>query len=453
MNKIFLNQNKPGSILIIAILVLSVMSFLATYLLSFTLIGSKMTKSYELNTNAYYLSEAGLSEAVFKLKNDSVWKNAFETMPTIEDPDCSSWSITPFVRSAVLGTNNNYEIIVANLGCAKAEITITARINSSNSLSARKIIKTQAFKAIGSPVIQHAIFTSGASENMEISATNPLRVHNGALFSNNILKVKNGSVVQVDDKALAVGNILLSSGGQIEGTACSSNLCDANCAASTECPPQAIASPPLDFDSTSTASYFWQAQNSDCASVRQDGKTDCLFTSEEFEEMLWHNPELSLPVNAVVYVSGDINVKADQKLTINGVLAANRDINLGLLPYWSRSEPPYDRYGFSQVIVARPDDNLPSGLLAKRKITTSSWLGREGSALNVHGLMYSGDETKLSSAAAAIVITGGIAARKLTISSLWNGLDIYLDLDVIADTFGNSQYSPTVTVDHWEEEY
>jgi len=68
-------------------------------------------------------------------------------------------------------------------------------------------------------------------------------------------------------------------------------------------------------------------------------------------------------------------------------------------------------------------------------------------------LVYSGDETKLSSVAAPIVIQGGVVVKKLTLSSLWNGIDIYLDSDVIVDTFGNPQYSPLITVDHWEEKY
>jgi len=437
-------------------IILGVMMFLAACLMSFTLVGFKTTESYELSTKVYYLAEAGLSEAIFKLKNDATWQSAFETMPTEEDPYCSGWSIAPYARSSALGDDNIYEITVDNLGCAQAAITVLAKINSGEGV-ARKVVKANVFKAIGSPISQYNIFTGGASENLEISATNPLRVHNGSLFSNSILKVKDGSLVQVDGKALAHGNILLLSGGQIQGPSCGSNICEDGCDVSTECPPADVALPPLDLNSSSPASYISRAQNSNCSSVRSDGKISCLFTSAEFEQMLWqHYPQLSLPVNAVVYITGDVNIRAGQELTVNGVLAAGRDINLGASLCWARSEFPYVRCGSSRVTVLRPgvpEDNLPSGLLAYRKINASSWLGFGSSALNVNGLVYSGDETKLSSVAAPIVIQGGVVVKKLTLSSLWNGIDIYLDSDVIVDTFGNPQYSPLITIDHWEEKY
>jgi len=50
-------------------------------------------------------------------------------------------------------------------------------------------------------------------------------------------------------------------------------------------------------------------------------------------------------------------------------------------------------------------------------------------------------------------IHGGLVGRKLTFSSLWNSFDIYLDPEMIVNTFHNAQYSPTITIDHWEENY
>lgn len=416
-----------------------------------------MALSQGMATKAYYLAEGGIQEAIFKLKNDTSWKNAFETQPTPSDPNCSSWSIDPYKRTPALFQEGVYEITVENLGCAEAEITARAKIQLSSGRTVQRIVKTKVFKGIGSPISDFNIFTGGPSENINIKFTDPLNIHLGSLFSNNNIRIKYWSKVNVDKKALAHGNINVSSNSELQATSCAANICDSGCATTTECPPVQISMPPIDLDSDHPNSYLSQAKSSDCSSVRADGKTNCLFSSEEFEKLMWQNyPELSLPIGTVCYISGDINIRAGQELTVNGVLVADRDINIGEDYCWVRPESPFLRCGSSRVIVNRPgtpEENKPAGILVKRKIDAGGWLGLGLRALDITGLVYAGDEMRLSSVGAPIEIHGGIAVRKFTLSSLWNGVDIYLDSDVIVDTFGDPQYSPVITIDHWEEEY
>lgn len=450
---IFYSQDKKGMILVFALLILGIMIFLGAYFLTFSLTGFKMTRSQETATKAYYLAEAGIQEAIFKLKNDPVWKSAFETQSLPTDPHCSSWSISPYSRNPALFPGGSYDVLIENLGCAKAQITSIAKIAFPTGFIAQRIVKTKVFKAVGNAVSEYSVFTGGPSENIDISAVNPLNIYGGSLFSNNNIKIKFWSGVNVENKALARGNILLSDSSQLTATSCATNVCDAGCPPS-DCPPAEISMPPLDLDSVSPSSYLSQAKNNDCRLIRADGKSNCVFTPQEFEAVMWaYYPTLSLPSDTIVYVTGDANVRAGQELLVNGVLAADRDINLGQDYCWTRSEPPYLRCGFSTVAVNRTGDDLPAGLLAKRKMNVGGMLGVGVKALDVYGLLYSGDEMRLSSVGAYITIQGGIATRKFTLSSLWNGVDIYLDSDVIVDTFGNPSYSPVITIDHWEEEY
>lgn len=452
LEKIEINRTKNGSVLIFAILLLATMLLLSSYFISFSLTGSRMSQSQIYAAQSYYLAEAGIQEAIFKLKNDASWKNAFETLPTVDDPTCSSWSISPYKRSPALFENGAYEIGIENLGCAKAEITSTSTITFSNGKIAQRAVKTKVFKAIGNPISDFGIFTGGPSENIYIKSTDPLNIYDGNLFSNNNINIKYWSKVNVDNKALAHNRINVSSSSELNATTCSANICDSGCATSTECPPAEISMPPLDFDF-----YCQAAENSDCSSLRTDDKTNCLFTPKEFENLMWQNyPELSLPEGAITYITGDINIRAGQILTVNGVLAADRDVEIGEDYCWVSWEYPFLRCGSSQVIVNRPglpEENNPAGILAKRRINTGGWLGSGTKALDINGLIYAGDEIRISSAGAFIEIHGGIASRKFTLSSLWNGVDIYLDSDVIIDTFGNPEYSPVITIDHWEEEY
>jgi len=435
--------------MVMAMIILGTMIFLATYFLSFTITGAKMTQGYELSTRAYYLAEAGLAEAIFKLQKDPVWQAAFETMPTVEDPECAGWSISPLTRTSVLESGGSYTVSVVNLGCAKAEISSVGAV-AYGEATARKVAKTQVYKAMGNVVSEFGIFSGGSSENIEFSSVSPARIHNGSLFSNNLLKIKKESQVSVDNKALAANDILVDNDAQLLAISCAKNICQEGCEAISECPPESVSLPPLDFNSDEPTSYLSQAEQSNCSSVRQDGKSDCLFTPAEFAKIMWDNyPSLSLPVNTTVYVAGNINISASQTVTISGILATDGNINLGNNLCWMYPEFPYVRCGNPRVIVLSPGAGQSSGLLAQGKVSVSSYLN----SLTVQGLIYAGEEAKFSSLNNPTEIHGGLVGRKLTFSSLWNGFDIYLDPDMIVNTFHNAQYSPTITIDHWEENY
>lgn len=453
-----IKKKTGGSVLILAILVLGLMIFLAAYFISFGLTGASMAHSQKVASQTYYLAEAGVAEAIFKLKNDPIWKSAFETLPTPSDPNCSSWSISPYQRSSALFSNGSYYITISNLGCAKAEIASLALLDTGGGKKAQRVVKEKVFKAIGSTISDYGIFTGGPSENLSIQFTSPLRVHNGNLFVNNNLQVKFLSNVTVDKKVLVGGNVNIDGSSQLNSTStCSSDMCQPKCNATTECPPVSKEMPPLDFDSEEPTSFLSRAKTSDCSSLRQDGKINCVFTPAEFESTLWQNyPTIVFPTSSFVYVTGDVNVRAGQDVTVIGVLAADRDINLGESFCWTRPEPPYLRCGNAMVKVIRPgipEDNLPSGLFAERKFSSGGFLGIGTASLDVHGVIHSGDELKISSVLAPIRIEGAITARKISFSSIWQNFDIYLDPDVIADTFVGTSYASMITVDHWEEEY
>ncbi|MGC9031572.1 MAG: pilus assembly PilX family protein [Minisyncoccia bacterium] len=443
-----------GVILDFALIFLTILLFIGVYFISFSITGSKMANVYEKSVQGYYLSEAGVQEAIFKLKTDPTWKSAFETLPTLSDPNCSSWSIPNYYRNPALYENGNYKISILNLGCAKAKITVTSVLEDPN-LKSQRIIEMTVFKPIGSPLKDFTLFTGGPSEDIIISGVYPLNIYGGSLFSNNNIILKNFTNLNVEKKVLANNNINILSGSQISAFAvCSNNICQANCNTASDCPPQKIPMPLLDFDSTSSSSYYQRASLSDCSQIRQDGKTNCIFTQEEFEKMLWqHYPEILFPTSSIVYVKGDINIRAEQVVKMPGVLVADRDINLGQDYCWVTKDYPYLRCGFSQIFVLKPGQNLPAGLLAKRKINGGGYFGIGISALFVEGLMYSGDELSLSSFLAKSTVKGGIAARKFSLSSLFNGFDLYLDENVVGATFSEQNYSPIISIEHWEEIY
>ena len=453
-NKTYSNKKEKGVVLIFALLVLSIILFTSSYFISFSLTGSKISLSQANATKAYYLAEAGVEEAIFKLKNDVSWKNAFETQPTIEDPSCLSWSIPDYERNPALFDQGSYKISIENLGCARAKITSISMIMVGDKKVAQRMIKTEVFKSINTDndISDFGIFTGGSSENITISSTNPFNIYNGSIFSNNKIKLQFWSEVNVDEKALANNKIEISSWPFISylnaSSTCANNICEGDC--SEGCPPLEISMPGLDF-----GSYLQASKNNDCSLTRTDGETNCYFSSsEKFEKMLWDNyPEIIL--DGVIYVNDDINIRAGQDMVINGTLVSgeNKNINIGEENAWFRSEWPYARSGYCDIKIYRPDENSPSGILAQKKLNIGSWFGAGVESLYIEGLIYSGHEIKISSINSPIEIHGGIATSKFTLSSMWNGIDLYLDSDVIIDTFGISEYSQVISINHWEEEY
>lgn len=447
-----MNNFEKGTLLIFTVLILGVLMLLGTYFLTFSLTEFRISESQKTAVQSYYLAEAGVNEAIWKLNNDAGWSANFIT-PGV----CENWEAN-VNRDPAIFPNGSYEISIKNISCGNGIITVTSTISSSKGESQRRV-KIKVFKAQSNPAANFNIFTGGPGENTEIRFTDPLNIYDGDIFCNNNMVVKLSSKVNVADgrKALVNNNLIISSGSEVNATSCSKNLCDIGCDAVTECPPPKVGMPQIDFDSADPGSYLERAKNSDCSIVRTDGKTNCVFTSTEFEELMWDNyPVLSLPANAITYVTGDVNIRAAQELTVNGVLVSDRDINIGEDNCWNSPDPPFFRCGNCQLKVYRqgvPADDNPSGILAKRKINIGTSAGFGSYAAYIEGLVYAGAELDFTGAQSLVEVHGGIAARKIDFRSMWNGIDMYLDSDVIVDTFSGSSYSPIITVDHWEEEY
>jgi len=108
------------------------------------------------------------------------------------------------------------------------------------------------------------------------------------------------------------------------------------------------------------------------------------------------------------------------------------------------------RCGLSSLRVNHADGQA-AGVLAKRKINFETWSG----AINVTGAIYANDQLSLLSfpVSFSFNVTGGLIARKLTFTSVWVPLNIYYNNIILSEALGAAEFSPVITVEHWEEEY
>jgi len=366
--------------------------------------------------------------------------------------------------------------------CASGEIIATSTIALTGGKTAQRVVKTKVVRNLGSLTRNSSLFTGSPSGNVTIWDST-MNIYNGNMFIKNNLHIKGSGRVNVYDdpatdmqegKVLVAGqciNCIISDNLNSSST-CAANICHTTstcgCYPDTEglfeecqqdgCPPDKdkFVLPPavLDF-------YRSEAENAqNCKVVGKDREGNqlfdsnkCVFEGHEFRNLLNDvggegtlilGDETDGSVAPVYYVKGWFAVLWGKRLEINGVLVADKTVDIS----------------GGYLTVNDPGPGIPSGLLTQKWMIVSGGLFSQ-QAFDVEGLLYSEREISLIGSFHTINIKGGIIANKFSFK--WSDpLNIYFDEDIIKEgMWGGSQppsdyplsYSPVVTVEHWEESY
>ncbi|MFA6393380.1 MAG: pilus assembly PilX N-terminal domain-containing protein [Patescibacteria group bacterium] len=411
-------SNNKGAALILTVLLTMVILFLAIYYLNFSLTEKRISKNQVSGVNTYYLAEAGIADMVFKLKNDESYKNSFEINP--------AW-IASFTRTDPFGTGTgSYTVTISNSAFAHGEIISTGLVDIGGGKTSQRIVKTTVFKAMGEGI---NFDTSGyADGNIDITASR-VNFSNGNVHSNGNILITLLSLVNASHDLNATGNFN-------ESWFSTVNVGGAIHAHNNPYSPaaEAIAMPAIDFDSD------------DLNSLKN--RATVTYTSAQFDTLMKNNQNLTLP-GPITYVTGDIDVYGAQNLIVNGILVAGRDFTVGEND--CRQHP--SRCGKSDVTVNHAD-GAGSGILAKRKVNFDSDAGD----ININGLVYANDQFNIDSFTLFQTndfnITGAAIGRKLSILSCGKPINIIFNQNNILELNGaGGEFSPVITVEHWEEEY
>lgn len=411
MNQYFSIKQNRGIALILTVLLMSLILFLSLYLLNFTLTEDRISRSQAYGAKTYYLAEAGIQEMVWKLKHDLIYKQNFENDP--------GWTAS-FTRANPFGAGNgSYTVSITNSSLAHGMITSTGTINIDGGRTSQRIVRTYVYRAMGqSGVGDNCGYADG---NIDISFS-LVNFHGGSAHSNNVFNINGLSTVNVDTNLNAVGQYNKSwlSTVNVGGSIYTANY-----------PPAAasITMPAVDFDSA------------DANSLKN--KATVVYSQSQFDTLMQNNQNLTLN-GPITYVDGDINLKGGQNLTVNGLLVVGRDLIVG------HSLCRGFRCGSNSITVNHTVGQA-AGILAKRKINFELWTG----AITINGAVYANDQLSLLSfpLGFSFDITGGLISRKLTITSVWQPLNINHDNTILTEALGATEFSPVITVEHWEEEY
>lgn len=337
----------------------------------------KISKSQETGLQAYYWAEAGINKALWEIDNNADWMDKF---------------VTGNLNQELLGEYFSAQLTSTEPG--KAEITATGIKNN-----AQRIVKTKIFKALGNSFPEDLTMLSDEDILFSYSQAN---IDEGSLLANDDLFLIINSNVQVDNKAAAGDDIIISWSSTLNAGEQEEN-------AST------LELPMLDFEL-----YKEQAE---------------VYSSQEFKDLLSNDPDAVL--NGIIYVTGEIHIKNGQNPVINGLLLSDDHIKVG--------------YKTNSGITINNIPGEPSGLVAKKKI----FMGNSSNNINIQGLIYSNDRFLLSHFSPGLTfnLEGGIIAPKVEFWTLNHLINIKHNPEIIQSALGSSAGSPIIDIEHWEEEY
>lgn len=399
-------KNNRGITLVLTIVLMTLIMFLALYFLNSSMSERQISVSQSVGERTYYLAESGIADMIWKLKNDPAFKDNFEINP--------SWTATITKADPFGPGSGSYTVSINNTGFAHGDIVSTGSIDL-NGKASQRVIKTKVFKAMGQSVVgENAVYADG---NVDVSSS-IVNYYNGGTHSNGNYIINGASTVNVDKDMDVNGNFL----DNIQATVNIGGVIHA-----ANYPPAApvIPMPAVDFNSSATTSM--------------KNRADVIYTHDQFENLIKNNSDLTLN-GPIIYVSGDVEIEKSINLTINGLL-----VILGEFELDSNDTKTIN-------VTINHASGTPAGIMVAEEVEIKKLKG----VINIGGVIYANDKIdiiNITSPLASFNITGGFISRKTTITGCTVPINIYYDSSALSDSFISTEFSPVITVEHWEEEY
>lgn len=402
-------NNKKGVTLLVTILLMSVVFFLGLYFLSFSLTEKRISRGQAKGVKTYHLAEAGIEEMVWRLKHNQEYKDNFES-----DED---WS-AEFSRNSPFGGNGSYEVSIDNTGQAEGDIESVGRISDSAGNTSQRIVKTTVYKATASSsrVDGYALFSDN---DIDIFLTDVEVVTSSVHANHDIWSGGPKTEFHVDNDLGAVNRF--SQDGLVD-VIVEGEISDSY---DHSPPPDYIEMPAVSFDDVDDPKAF-------------KNKADVVYTADEFDDMLDDSSGGALTLDDdITYVEGGIEIGQEIDLTINGLLAVNGNIRVG------------KSCGKETNLVINRSSSSPSGLVSKGNIKFDNCFN----SADISGVIYAAKDVEITNFKGEMAFEGGMYGRNIEVFSIWQGNSMKFNKEVVHNSLDVTEFSPVVTVEHWEEEY
>lgn len=396
-------KERSGFIIIAVSVVITALLFLSGYLVEQSISESRIAKSENAATKAYYIAEAGTNEAIYLLKNDSTWKSQFLT---------GSLNNTTSSRNDVFDSHGSYDISATSVTPALADITVTGYYEIGNQI-AKRVIKTRLARATNPASTWTQSFYAGGQggqQNGNITTERNCTINGGTIHANQDFKVTSHSTLTVNEAAVNSSNNIIVNAG--------SELILNNSTQSEDEP--TIGMPLVDFDSSSGTSLKNRANQ--------------VYTSAAFSAL-----PTGTTLNGITFVTGEATWN-DKNLTINGILAASDDINIDL--------------DAGKTFTINNDETVGGGLMSKDDIL----IELDDAGFTAQGVIYASKQLTIQTDDVAnFSMTGGIISWHLLLQGEDTGTcSITYDEELVStpiDPVYSGSESPIIDINHWEEQY
>ncbi|PIP17043.1 MAG: hypothetical protein COX44_02140 [Candidatus Portnoybacteria bacterium CG23_combo_of_CG06-09_8_20_14_all_37_13] len=370
-----------GVALISVLIIASLLSFLAIGFAFVMSTENKISQAQKAASQTHYLAEAGIQKTIWYLNHD--WQEDFENGNLAKDLKLNN----------ELYPDDEIRIEAKSIGPGKAQIESKAIYKGAE----RKVI-VEVFKALGDP---------SAMEPKALLSDELIYFWGGKLASDDSLMGNTDlllrfSNMSVEETVSVSGKISIEKDSTLEAEIIREGV-------------QQVLTPALDFND-----YKEQAT---------------VYSAEEFANLLENSP---LTLNGIIYVTGPVNIKRGQDLTVNGLLLADNNITIGVDGDWGQAYLKIDHIAGS-----------PSGLAGKSYLS----IGEETNLFNIKGLVYILEGIDIRDNVNNFIVQGGIITKALQVVDQMYPLEIIFDADLILEALGEPINSPIITIEHWEEEY
>lgn len=407
--------NKKGSSLIVVILLMGLLLSLSLYYLTFSSSEKGISDSQFKGLETYHLAEAGIEEMIWRLKNNETYKNNFETDP--------NWNIS-FSRSEPFGSGNgSYEVFLENTGLAQGNIISTGTIPTLSGSLSQRVVKTSVYKAIASSsnVSDMGILT-GYDIEIFLSDVN---ISSSSIHANHDVTVSGiGTDFNVAYDLISVNDYDKSFFADVN---VGGEIIDKNHIP----PPEEIEMPSVSFDDSEDPNSY-------------KARADIIYSEGDFEDLIDDADGGTLILDSdITYVEKDVKFNKNIEVIINGLLVVDGDIILG------------ENCGFLSCcgnytdLTVNHEAGKPSGLIANGDIQFNYCT----KASEINGILYATKDFNFNDFSENVVINGGVFAREFKAFSVWQDLTINYNNVNVNDSLENTEFSPVVSVEHWEEEY
>lgn len=380
---------------------------------------------------AFSLAEAGVQEAIYRVKYVSEYTNFFLSNPSSNPSE----NIKSFSHNApALINNGSYTVSLEKTAKGVAMITSDGEYTMGLKKAHREI-KLNIAQAYTAPPYNDdaAMFTDAqASATGDLTfSKSTVNIYDGGLTAGRGLTLQHGSAVTVEKAVKYVNNYDSKQSSVLKCECLFSDPDPLNpppdCSSAPICNPQVIPSenvtiPTIDFDAYRTKADLEHH----------------VYSSAEFLSLIPLGQSTTLEGTFFIE-DPQLIIDGNRNVTINGVLIVssgnNGSINIG-----SNSGST------TTLTINQLSDGGAAGILAYSKITID-----EKSNFSGTGLLYAGEGVDINSSSSSINLTGGILSRRITVGE--RIVNIHFDKDIINTTLSNPNDTPIIELSHWEEEY